>query len=100
MGSTVIGLIVAVIIGIGIRSILRDWRKKFAADDRAAEAQHRAQIERNKAEVKRGSVTTLEKGEDGVTGPRTRPPVQWPLDLPSGHNYGRAAFQTKAPHPR
>lgn len=67
--STLVAILVAVLIGMGIKSILKDWRAKFAEDDAQSEAKRRAQIERNKAEVKSGGVVTLERGEDGVYRP-------------------------------
>ncbi|WMT87882.1 hypothetical protein NO932_04555 [Pelagibacterium sp. 26DY04] len=67
--SFLVTLLVVLLIGLGVRSILRDWRKKFAEDDAQTEARRRAQIERNKAEVKSGGVVTLERGEDGVYRP-------------------------------
>lgn len=68
--STLVALLVALLIGLGVKSIVRDWRRKFAEDDKAAEQRRRAQIERNKAEVKSGGVVELEKGDDGVYRPR------------------------------
>jgi cadmium resistance protein CadD (predicted permease) len=67
--SSLIGLLVVLLIWMGIRSILRDWRKKFAEDDARTKARRKEQIERNKAEVKSGGVVTLERGEDGVYRP-------------------------------
>ncbi|WP_332718495.1 hypothetical protein [Pelagibacterium mangrovi] len=67
--SFLIGLLVVLLIWMGIRSILRDWRKKFAEDDARTKARRKEQIERNKAEVKSGGVVTLERGEDGVYRP-------------------------------
>lgn len=67
--STLISILVAVLIWLGLRSIIRDWRRKFAEDDTRAEARKRAQIERNKAEVKSGGMVTLERGDDGVYRP-------------------------------
>lgn len=67
--STLVTILLALVIGIGLRSILRDWRKKFAEDDSRAREKRKAQIERNKAELKSGGVVTLERGEDGVYRP-------------------------------
>ncbi|AEQ50586.1 hypothetical protein [Pelagibacterium halotolerans] len=67
--STLVTILLALLIGIGLRSILRDWRRKFAEDDTRAETKRKAQIERNKAELKSGGVVTLERGEDGVYRP-------------------------------
>lgn len=67
--SFLVGLLLVLLIGLGVRSIFRDWRKKFAEDDAQAEARRKAQIERNKAEVKSGGVVNLERGEDGVYRP-------------------------------
>lgn len=67
--SSLIGLLVVLLIWMGVRSILRDWRKKFAEDDARTKARRKEQIERNKAEVKSGGVVTLERGEDGVYRP-------------------------------
>lgn len=67
--SFLIGLLVVLLIWMGIRSILRDWRRKFAEDDARAQARRKEQIERNKAEVKSGGIVTLERGEDGVYRP-------------------------------
>lgn len=67
--SALVTILLALLIGIGLRSILRDWRKKFAEDDSRAQAKRKAQIERNKAELKSGGVVTLERGEDGVYRP-------------------------------
>lgn len=69
--STLVVLLIAVLIGLGLRSILRDWRRKFAEDDARTRERRRAQIARNKSEVESGSVVTLEKGEDGVYRPGT-----------------------------
>lgn len=69
--STLVVLLVAVLIGLGLRSILRDWRRKFAEDDARIKERRRAQIARNKSEVEAGKVVTLEKGEDGVYRPGT-----------------------------
>ena len=68
--GTLVTLLIALAIGLGLKSIIRDWRKKFAEDDKAAEARRRAQIERNKAEVKSGGVVNLERGDDGVYRPK------------------------------
>lgn len=67
--STLVVLLVALLIGLGVKSILKDWRRKFAEDDARTEAKRKAQIERNKAEVKAGGVVTLERGDDGVYRP-------------------------------
>ena len=67
--SFLVALLLVLLIGLGVRSIFRDWRKKFAEDDAQAEARRKAQIERNKAEVKSGGVVNLERGEDGVYRP-------------------------------
>ncbi|WP_421952513.1 hypothetical protein [Pelagibacterium sp.] len=67
--STLVTILLALLIGIGLRSILRDWRRKFNEDDTRAETRRKAQIERNKAELKSGGVVTLERGEDGVYRP-------------------------------
>ncbi|MBN13884.1 hypothetical protein V6617_13770 [Pelagibacterium nitratireducens] len=67
--STLVTILLALLIGIGLRSIVRDWRKKFAEDDSRAQEKRKAQIERNKAELKSGGVVTLERGEDGVYRP-------------------------------
>ena len=67
--STLVTILLALLIGIGLRSIVRDWRKKFADEDTRAETQRKAQIQRNKQEVKSGGVVTLERGEDGVYRP-------------------------------
>ena len=69
--GTLIGLLIALLIGLGLRRIVRDWRRKFAEDDARTEAKRKAQIERNKAEVKSGGVVTLERGDDGVYRPGT-----------------------------
>lgn len=68
--STLVALLLALLIGFGLKTIVKDWRKKFAEDDKAAEARRRAQIERNKTEVKSGGVVNLERGEDGVYRPK------------------------------
>lgn len=67
--STLVMLLIALLIGLGLKSIIRDWRKKFAEDDAEAEARKRLQLERNKAEMKSGRVVNLERGEDGVYRP-------------------------------
>ncbi|MCD7059283.1 hypothetical protein [Pelagibacterium xiamenense] len=67
--STLVGIAVAILIGLGLRSIARDWRKKFEEDDKAAEVRKKAQQERNRQEAKRPDVVTLERGEDGVYRP-------------------------------
>ena len=67
--STLVTILLALLIGIGLRSIVRDWRMKFAEDDSRAQEKRKAQIERNKAELKSGGVVTLERGEDGVYRP-------------------------------
>ncbi len=71
MGSTVLLLVVALIIGFGVKTIARDWGKKFAEEDKASEERKKAQIERNKQEVKRGGVVNLERGQDGVYRPKS-----------------------------
>lgn len=67
--STVVVLIIAIIIGLGLRTILRDWRNKFAEDDKIADARRKANLERNRQEARNADVVTLEKGEDGVYRP-------------------------------
>jgi flagellar biosynthesis/type III secretory pathway M-ring protein FliF/YscJ len=67
--STLVTILLALLIGIGLRAILRDWRRKFAEDETRAEEKRKAQIERNKAELKSGGVVNLERGEDGVYRP-------------------------------
>lgn len=72
MGTgTLVTLLIALLIGMGLKTIIRDWRAKFAQDDQAAEARKQAQIARNKAEIKSVGVVELERGEDGVYRPRS-----------------------------
>lgn len=67
--SSIVVIVTGLVIGLGLRAILRDWRRKFDEDDRAAEARRRANLERNRQDAKRPDVVTLEKGEDGVYRP-------------------------------
>jgi hypothetical protein len=53
-------LVLAAVIYWGVRSIVRDWKKKFKQDDVE---------DRKKAEAKSGGVVNLERGEDGVYRP-------------------------------
>lgn len=68
--STLVTLLIVLLIGLGVRSIARDWRRKFSEDDAKADARRKAQLEKNKAEVKSGGVVNLERGEDGVYRPK------------------------------
>lgn len=70
--STLVFLIVVVLVVIGLRTIVRDWRRQFAAEDKAAQERRRAQLERNRAEAKRPDVIDLKRGEDGVYRPGDR----------------------------
>lgn len=67
--STIISLIVIIIIGLSVRSLARDWKKKFADDDAEKAARLKAQRERNKQEAKSGGVIDLKRGDDGVYRP-------------------------------
>lgn len=68
--STLVTLVIVLLIGFGIRRILRDWQKKFAEDDKHAEARRRAYLDRNREDAKSADVTTLERGRDGVYRPK------------------------------
>ncbi|SDG39567.1 hypothetical protein [Pelagibacterium luteolum] len=68
--GTLVTILVAVLIGLGLKTIVKDWRKKFAEDDAHAEQRRKAFLERNKAEVKSGGVVNLERGDDGVYRPK------------------------------
>lgn len=67
--STIISLVVVLIIGFSVRSLVRDWRKKFAEDDAEKEARKKIQLERNKREARSGGVIDLKRGDDGVYRP-------------------------------
>ncbi|WP_127144715.1 hypothetical protein [Pelagibacterium montanilacus] len=70
MGSTLVLIVTAIIIGLGVRAIMRDWRKSFREEDkRAAEAKNE-QLQRNRSEVKKGAMVTLERDKDGVYRPK------------------------------
>ncbi len=66
---TLIYLALALVIVWGFRTIYRDWRKKFAEDDKKAEAKRKAQLERNRQEAKKPGVIDLKRGDDGVYRP-------------------------------
>lgn len=68
--STLVTLLIVLLIGLGVRSIARDWRRKFSEDDARADERRKAQLEKNKAEVKSGGVVNLERGKDGVYRPK------------------------------
>lgn len=46
----------------GLRSITRDWTKKFRADDEE-------RLKRDRQEAKRPGIISLKKGDDGVYRP-------------------------------
>ncbi len=69
MGSTVVFVVIGVIVYIGLRTIMRDWRKQFAAEDREKAEKHRQVLERNRKEAKKPGVVTLKRGDDGVYRP-------------------------------
>lgn len=62
-------LVLAAVIYWGVRSIVRDWKKKFKQDDVEDRKKLEAQLERNKAEAKSSGVVNLERGKDGVYRP-------------------------------
>lgn len=62
-------LVLAGLLYWGLRSIWKDWRKKFAADDAEDEGRRRARLARNRAEAKGPDVIELKRGEDGVFRP-------------------------------
>ncbi|GGA55871.1 hypothetical protein [Pelagibacterium lentulum] len=66
---TLIYLALALVIVWGFRTIYRDWRKKFADDDKKAEAKRKAQLEHNRREAKKPGVVELKRGDDGVYRP-------------------------------
>ncbi|WP_404405863.1 hypothetical protein [Pelagibacterium halotolerans] len=70
--STLVLIVTGLLIGLGLRTIIKDWRKKFEEDDKLAEARKKAQQARNREEAKRPDVVTLERGEDGVYRPGKR----------------------------
>lgn len=67
--STLVLILVVVLIGLGLRTIIRDWKKQFAEDDKAAEQKRQAQLERNRKEAKKPGVIELKRGDDGVYRP-------------------------------
>lgn len=68
--STIVVIITAIIIGLGLRAILRDWRNKFKEDAERARIQRKAQQQRNRTEAKKSDVVTLERDKDGVYRPK------------------------------
>lgn len=62
-------LVLAALLYWGLRRILRDWRKKFAADEAEDRRRLDAQRERNRAEAQKPGVIDLKRGEDGVYRP-------------------------------
>lgn len=70
--STLVIILTGLVIGLGLRTIIRDWRTKFKEDDKQAEVDRKARQERNRKEAKRPDVVTLERGEDGVYRPGKR----------------------------
>lgn len=67
--STIVLIAIALIIGLSLRSLVRDWRKKFEEEDKEAEAKKKAQLERNRREAKSADVIELKRGDDGVYRP-------------------------------
>lgn len=67
--STLVTIFIGVLIFLGLRSILRDWKKQFAEDDKAAAHKRQAQLERNRKEAKTPGVVELKRGDDGVYRP-------------------------------
>lgn len=67
--STLVLIVVGLIVGLGLRAIMRDWRKHFDAEDRDKQARRQAQLMRNKQEAKKPGVVTLKRGDDGVYRP-------------------------------
>lgn len=70
--STLVIILTGLLIGLGLRTIIKDWRAKFKEDDKQAEVQRKARQERNREEAKRPDVVTLERGKDGVYRPGKR----------------------------
>lgn len=68
--NLIVFIIAGLIVALGIRTIVRDWRKHFAEGEKAARARHAARLEHNRKQARSPSVTTLEKGEDGVYRPK------------------------------
>jgi len=61
-----------VLIGLvywGVRSIWKDWRRKFAADDAEDQVRRQARLARNREQAKAPDVIELKQGEDGVFRP-------------------------------
>lgn len=56
----------------GLRSIIKDWRKKFAADDAEDERKRQAQLKRNRQEARRPDVIELKRDDDGIYRPGQR----------------------------
>lgn len=69
MGTTLIYIVIGLIVFIGLRTILRDWRKQFQAEDKEKAERHRQVLERNRQEAKKPGVVTLKRGDDGVYRP-------------------------------
>lgn len=68
--STLVVIITAILIGLGLRTILRDWRKAFNEGKAQAQIRRKAQQERNKTEARKPDVVTLERDKDGVYRPK------------------------------
>lgn len=69
MGTSLIYVIVGGIVFIGLRTILRDWKEQFQAEDKEKAERHRLRLERNRQEAKSPGVVTLKRGDDGVYRP-------------------------------
>jgi hypothetical protein len=69
MGTTVVFIVIGIIVYIGLRTIMRDWRKQFAAEDKEKAELHKKVLERNRREAKKPGVVTLKRGDDGVYRP-------------------------------
>jgi flagellar biosynthesis/type III secretory pathway M-ring protein FliF/YscJ len=69
MGTSLIYIVIGLIVFIGLRTILRDWRKQFEVEDKEKAEQHKKRLERNRQEAKTPGVVTLKRGDDGVYRP-------------------------------
>jgi flagellar biosynthesis/type III secretory pathway M-ring protein FliF/YscJ len=69
MGTSLIYIIVGIIVFIGLRTIMRDWKKQFQAEDREKVERKKALLERNRQEARKPGVVTLKRGADGVYRP-------------------------------
>ncbi|WP_196259563.1 hypothetical protein [Pelagibacterium limicola] len=69
MGTTLIYIVIGFTVFFGLRTILRDWKKQFQAEDKEKAERHKQVLERNRQEAKKPGVVTLKRGNDGVYRP-------------------------------